>query len=141
MPEEIETIWAISNRQDDRTVLFERDPVHPGGEAFIGGSVPDCVAKTPEVERLLRSGEIIEIPEPPESRKKPLLDGSAVFEATRPDMPGQTVRLGRQLDPELVPEGAAKVMQQQAAAPAELPLPAGVVVPPEPEPQRESRRR
>jgi hypothetical protein len=142
MPDEIQTLWVVSNRQDNRVVLFERAPEHPGGEAFVGGSGPDFVARTPEVERLLRSGELVEIPEPPDGRKKPVIDAAAAYDTDYPDMPGQRVRLGRAMDPELVPEGAMKkVEQQQQQAPAELPLPAGVVVPPEPDAQRETRRR
>jgi hypothetical protein len=142
MAEEMETTWVISNRQDDRVVLFERDPAHPGGEAFVGGAGPDFVAKTPEVEAALRRGEMVEIPEPPDSRKKPLVGDAAVSMGAPPDMPGQSVRLGRQMDPELVPEGALKrVERQQEEAPKEVPVPSGVVMPPEPAPERETRRR
>jgi hypothetical protein len=132
---------VLSNRADDRVVLWERDPRHPGGEAFVGGSGPDLVARTPEVERLLRAGLLLEIPEPPDGRKKPTTDYEALPEE-RTDQPGQPIRLGRELDPELVPEGAQrKVLAQQEDAPEQVDVPAGTVVPPAPEPERSTSRR
>lgn len=134
--EEKNTIWVISNRKDDRTVLFERDALHPGGEAFIGGSGPEHVARTARIEELLRSGEIIEIPEPPEkigeepNRKKPV-PTQAVEGGPAPAQPGQPIPLGRELDPDIVPLSAQKKVQAaQAEAPshiksrAEVPPPA-----------------
>lgn len=119
-------LWVISNRQDDRVVLFERDPRHPGGEAFLGGSAPDKVYRTAEVDRLLHTGEAIEIPEPPDGPKKPV-DVAPVISQAPPAMPGQPIRLGRKLDPELVPAGAlAQVRQRQQSAPRDIPSKATV---------------
>jgi hypothetical protein len=113
-------LWVISNRQDDRVVLFERDPRHPGGEAFVGGGAPDKVYRTAEVERLLHTGEIIEIPEPPDGPKKPV-EVAPVISQTPAAMPGQPIKLGRKLDPEVVPEGAQKGVQaRQRQAPREI---------------------
>lgn len=129
-------LWVISNRQDDRVVLFERDPRHPGGEAFVGGSAPDTVYRTAEVERLLHTGEIVEIPEPPDGPKKPV-DVAPVISQAPPAMPGQPIRLGRKLDPDLVPAGAqARVRQSQRQAPGEIRSKA--TVPPDPKGQQES---
>jgi hypothetical protein len=138
MAEENNIIWAISNRQDDRVVIFERDDRHPGGEAFLGGSTPDQVFKTPEIERLMHEGLIVEIPEPPESRKKPIPIAPA-DSGVRPAMPGQPVKLGRQMDEELVPAGALKKVQaEQASQPKEIRSKA--TVPPAPTSQKESSR-
>ncbi len=137
-----ETLWVISNRKDDRVVLFERDALHPGGEAFVGGSGPDRVGRTPAVERLLRSGELLEIPEPPDSRKKPVeLEPSDL--AAMAAQPGAAVPLGRPLDPELVSADALKALQaRQEDLPDEVPAPEGAIVPQPPTPERaESRRR
>src|SRR5215831_5424097 len=45
-------LWVHSNRKDDRVVLYEVDPIHPGGQAFIGGDGPDHVYRTDQVEAL-----------------------------------------------------------------------------------------
>lgn len=131
-------LWVISNRQDDRVVLFERDPRHPGGEAFVGGAAPDKVYRTAEVERLLHTGEMIEIPEPPDGPKKPV-DVAPVISQAPPAMPGQPIRLGRKLDPDLVPEGAQRqVRQRQQGAPREIKSKA--TVPPLPKTDPETTR-
>lgn len=122
-------IWVMSNRVDDRVVLFEKDAAHPGGEAFVGGNKVDQVARTGTVEGLLRAGLLVEIPEPPDGPKKPVaLDGGDGVQL--PNQPGQPIQLGRVPDPDLVPAGAAaKVQAQQAELPeqiksaAELPPP------------------
>lgn len=126
MADHLDRIWVISNRKDDRTVLWERDDEHPGGEVFIGGSAPAEAARTPEINRLLREGLIVQIPEPPNSRKKPVsLDD--VPETYYPNQPGQRIVLGRQMDPEVVPEGAMKsVESQQSKLPDSVPSQATV---------------
>ena len=43
-----------------KIALFERDPSHPNGEAFISGPEPVEVGKTPGVVAALRSGAIVE---------------------------------------------------------------------------------
>lgn len=138
------TMWFVSNRTDDRTVLFERDPRHPGGETFIGGSAPARAYRTPNIERLLMSGEIIEVPEPrrtlvvydPETDsqieiphpKRPIdigLDPGLL----RLDSPGQPTRLGRRLDPDLWEENELRdVARRQNAMPREI-RPMGSFVP------------
>lgn len=136
--EESDYIWVISNRKDDRVVLFERDPRHPGGEAFIGGSAPDRVARTAEIDRLLHTGEIIQIPEPPESKKKPV-EFAAVVSGTPAAQPGQAIQLGRKLDPEIVPEGAqGRVRAMQSRLPEKIASKA--TVPPPPPSEKETER-
>lgn len=142
MPEEKSaTLWVMSNRLDDRVVLFERDPAHPSGEAFVAGSTPAFVGRTGDVERLLREGQMIEVPEPADGRKKPIPVGDeALGEANA--LPGRVTPLGRKLDPDLYPKGTTKaVEEQQERAGDELAVPAGTVVPPEPPAERETRRR
>lgn len=113
-------IWVISNRKDDRTVLFERDPQHPGGEAFIGGSAPDRVARTAEIDRLLHTGEIIQIPEPPDGPKKPV-EFAAFVSHVPATQPGQAIQLGRKLDSDIVPESAQRqVRAMQAKLPRNI---------------------
>lgn len=142
MAEKSKTLWAMSNRKDDRVVLFERDPAHPGGEAFVGGPAPAYVGRTGTVEGLLRDGLLIEVPEPADGRKKPQVPEEAAPDALAADAPGQVVRLGRELDPELYPDGTPKdVAVQQERAGEEIPVPAGTIVPSEPAPERETRRR
>ncbi len=133
-------LWVLSNRVDDRVVLWERDAVHPTGEAFVGGAAPALVGRSGEIERLLRTGEIIEVPEPEEGPKKPLLV-RATGDEPIPAMPGQIVRLGRKLDPELFGKADLnKIEKEQAALPAEIPVPVGVVIPPAEESERTRRR-
>lgn len=128
MADHLDRIWVISNRKDDRTVLWERDVEHPGGEVFIGGAAPAEAARTPEINRLLREGLILEIPEPPKSRKKPLpLD--EVPTTFYPSQPGQRIELGRTMDPELVPEGAMKSVEKQQEKAPEF-VPSTATVPP-----------
>lgn len=131
MADTVKTIWAISNRQDDRTVLWEVDAQHPSGEAFLGGAGPDHVAVTPAIAGLLRTGEIIEIPEPPESNKKPI-DYPAVASFASLAQPGQPVKLGRTVDPALLagPSAQKAVEKAQEAAPDAIAVPNGVIVPP-----------
>lgn len=131
MAEGPKTIWVVSNRQDDRTVLWEQDPQHPSGEAFVGGAGPDFVARTPLIEAKLRSGEIIEIPEPPDGPKKPISVPPGYQD--RPlNLPGQRIQLGRELDPELLAndKAVAQVAKAQDAAPNAIEVPSGVIIPP-----------
>ena len=136
--EEADHIWVISNRKDDRTVLFERDHAHPGGEAFIGGPTPARVGKTAAIDRLLHSGEIVEIPEPPDGPKKPI-DHSKGAPPPPPAQPGQAIQLGRVMDPDLVPERAARRVQaKQSALPDKIPSRA--VVPPPPSSEKDTNQ-
>ena len=136
-----EHIWVLSNRKDNRVVLWERDAAHPGGEAYIAGSAPAPVGKTGEVARLLREGQLIEVPEPKDGPKKP-----RILEAVSPEaaaaMPGQTTPLGRKPDPELFSDSEVdRIEKVQEKLPDEVAVPQGVVVPPEPEPERARSRR
>lgn len=138
------TAWFVSNRVDDRVVIFERDPLHPGGECFIGGSAPCRAYRTENINRLLMNGEIIEVPEPrrtlvvydPESGgtieiphpRRPL-DIQMDIGYLRADVPGQTTRLGRMLDSSLwEPE---QIQQVARRTPRNSPnaRPAGYVAP------------
>ena len=112
--EESPYIWVISNRVDDRVVLHERNALHPGGEVFVGGPTPAKAGRTGEIDRLLHTGEIVQIPEPPDGPKKPVDTESVVPHAT-PTQPGQAIRLGRKFDPDLVPDGAMRRVQAQQA--------------------------
>jgi hypothetical protein len=139
--DEPDLLWVVSNRVDDRVVLFERDPLHPGGEAFVGGSGPDHVYRTPRVRELLHAGMLLEVPEPKEGPKKPLAL-PAVDTGLIAAQPGQPIALGRPLDPDLFGAGdLERLGRAQARLPDEVPVPEGVVVPPEPAPERERRRR
>lgn len=115
-----DSIWVMSNRVDDRVVLFEKDPAHPGGEAFVGGNKVDQVGLTGTVEDLLRAGLLLEIPEPPEGPKKPVaVDGGSGVQL--PNQPGQPIQLGRVPDPDLVPASAlGDVTQQQSGLPNKI---------------------
>lgn len=101
------TLWVLSNRQDDRVVLWERDTAHPGGEAFVAGATPACVGRTAEVERLLRDNLLTEVSEPKDGPRKPIVDEVPLEEAA-PDMPGQPTRLGRTPDPEVFGDAPAE---------------------------------
>jgi len=139
------TAWFLSNRVDDRTVVFERDPRHPGGELFLGGAGPDRGYRTGTVQRLLQSGEIIEVPEPrktmmvfdPEAgeevevahRKYPIDPGvePGLMFATPP---GRAAQLGRKMDKDMWDTAALQeVSRRQRGMGAELPVPQGVIVP------------
>jgi|SRR5215471_94483 len=136
-----ETIWVMSNRKDDRVVIWERDDRHPGGEAFVGGSAPDEVFRTPEIEGLLRAGLLVEVPEPKGSTdakaddynpKKPLLV-DALAGAYPAAQPGQAIALGREPDPDLYSESDVEAIKEAVAeAPSEAPAPRGAIVPPPP---------
>jgi len=139
---ESKLIWVHSNRQDDRTVIYEPDPLHPGGQAFIGGEGPDHVYRTAAIEALLQSGELIEVPEPlrfiedPETGEKvpnPYYPDQNYTQAgeVAANMPGQPVQLGRKLNPNLWDAATmADVARRQAYMPQQRPVPPGGIVPP-----------
>lgn len=67
--EEQEHIWvrAITGLDargpgQNETLLFEKDPAHPNGEAFIAGPLPVEVGKTTAVVALLHDKKIEEVP-------------------------------------------------------------------------------
>jgi hypothetical protein len=139
---ESKLLWVHSNRQDDRTVIYEPDPLHPGGQAFVGGEGPDHVYRTAAIEQLLQSGELIEVPEPaktwvdPETGEEvpnPFYPDQNYSQAgdVPPAMPGQPIQLGRKLNPALWDEGQMKeIVRRQQYMPSYRPVPPGVIVPP-----------
>jgi len=135
-------LWVHSNRKDDRVVVYEVDPIHPGGQAFVGGEGPDHVYRTGAIEALLQSGELIEVPEPAktwtnpetgEEEPNPYYPDQNYSQAgdIPPAMPGQPIQLGRKLNPNLWDEGQmTEIQRRQAYMPSYRPVPAGVIVPP-----------
>lgn len=113
-----DVIWVVSNRRDDRVVLAEPDHRHPGGWAFIGGGTPNPVFKTARVLAAIHNGEAVEVAEPPASRKRPTPVTDSAIPAFAA-MPGQPVPLGRQHDPELVPN-PPKVQERDVPSTAEF---------------------
>jgi hypothetical protein len=103
------TVWVLSNREDDVVVGWEQDPRHPGGEAFIGGSAPDHVYKTPMVNKALYDQTARVVPEPARMIVHPIsgeryvnplhLMQSPEKTAVPRGLPGQPIKLGRPLDP------------------------------------------
>lgn len=134
--------WAVSGRTDDRVVLFERDPLHPGGEAFIAGPTPDFVYRTGLVNQLVMNGLIVETPEPKRTIRvvrdgqeveiaNPRYPVSSGIEAggTPAAQPGRPIPLGRTLDPELFDAADIRAVEQRLAGrPTEL-KPVGAYVP------------
>lgn len=57
---EAETVWVESGLPNTRTALYERDPSHPGGEAFVGPGEAVEVARTGSVEARLQAGVLRE---------------------------------------------------------------------------------
>lgn len=132
-------IWVVSNRLDDRVVLWERDRAHQGGEAFIGGSAPARVGHTPEIDRLLHEGIIVEVSEPigssiPSAKdynpKKPQPLPPQQIEQAPPAQPGAPAPLGRELDPDLISEADRKRAKESLLGkPEEIARPKGAIVP------------
>jgi hypothetical protein len=134
--------WGVSGRTDDRVVLFERDPMHPGGEAFIAGPTPDFIYKTGQVNQLLMQGLIVEVPEPKRTVKV-MRDGQET-EIPNPRypvntgietgdsvaaQPGRPIPLGRTLDPELFDAADITAVERRLSGrPTEL-TPTGAYVP------------
>lgn len=134
--------WVVSNRVDDRPALYEVDDRHPSGNAYVAGSTPDFVFRTPAVLRLLNEGVLVEVPEPKDGPKKPLVVAAPTVGMTAAAQPGQPIRLGRALDPDLFDPGAREqVKAQQEGKPQEVAVPYGVVVPPAVAPERDTVRR
>lgn len=134
--------WVMSARTDDRVVLFERDPRHPGGEAFLAGPTPDYVYRTPQIQQLVMQGMLIEVPEPKRTIK--ILQDGEEIEIANPRypreagieagiltsaQPGRPIPLGRKLDPDLYDaEAIALVERRLAGRPNEI-VPSGAYVP------------
>jgi len=134
------TAWYVSNRVDDRVVLWERDPRHPNGEVFLAGGTPARAFRTTNIQRLEMSGEILEVPEPNKTatdadgnevanRKMPL-DVGVDPGLTMAAQPGHEAPLGRKLDKDLWSDKARDtVAKRQAQFPGAVPAPAGAIVP------------
>jgi hypothetical protein len=133
------TAWYVSNRADDRVVIWERDPRHPNGEILIGGSAPSRAYRTRDVDSAVYSLQLIEVPEPLRTVKD--ADGNEVANRKYPAepgadpaivvaaQPGQPIPLGRKLDPELWDEKArADVAAKQAKMPSDIPVSPQTVV-------------
>ena len=58
-----ELIWVKSAKDDGRVALFEKDKLHPDGEAFVCDK-PVQVAMTPLVERMLTKGYLVQVDGP-----------------------------------------------------------------------------
>ena len=65
-----------SNLPNDQVVLWERDPAHPDGEAYIAGDTTVVVAETPAVSRLLAEKKIVKSGKQPAKPKAPKTDDS-----------------------------------------------------------------
>jgi hypothetical protein len=152
-------LWVHSNRTDDRVVLMEIHPAHPGGQAFVGGPGVAKVGRSPEIERLLYTGELIEVPEPPKTVKNDNGDsipnprypvvGTGSGQPPVTQQPGQPILLGRQVDPEIWGENGKQVAQdvrrRQRSMPGAInPAPGGITPPGMPgtvaQRERDSRR-
>lgn len=123
-------LWVMSNRVDDRAVLWERDQRHPGGEVFVGGDGVIPAYRTPAIRAKLNNGEIVEVPPPSaESRRFPHVEPAKRAFAATP--PGRPVRLGRHLDHDLYPDEGQRrsVERKQQELPEQIEVPEGVVVP------------
>ena len=53
------TVKAVG--QPDKTVLWEKNKAHPGGEVFLSTGDVAQVAKTPAVEERLRKGTLVKV--------------------------------------------------------------------------------
>jgi hypothetical protein len=139
------TIWVLSGRADDRVVIYERDPRHPAGEAFVAGSCPARVYRTEEMERLMLTGELVEVPAPRKFVK--VMDEFTNEERDEPNPkypldidiepyeqmvvnPGRPTPLGRRMDPTLWDEETIREVQTRVAKqPREVRLAPGGYVP------------
>lgn len=132
--------WVVSNRVDDVVVLWEQDRRHPGGEAFIGGGVPDYVYKTPAVDKAVYDGLAVKVDAPAamltnavtgEEYMNPLL---MLSEPERGDtaraLPGQPILLGRKLDTKFWSDAQIdKVGKKQAEGRQMIPVDPETIVP------------
>lgn len=67
-----ELITVMAAKADDRAVLWEPNPDHPGGEAFIAGDGRAVtVALTPRVQEKLTAGTLIRVQVAPPSGGEP----------------------------------------------------------------------
>lgn len=54
-----ELVTVKSATDDEKVVLWERHPDHPGQEAYVAGVNPVVVALTDEVQRRIKSGALV----------------------------------------------------------------------------------
>lgn len=52
-------VTVRSARTDDRVAFYEKNPLHPDGQAFVAGRKPVTVAKTAGVEAALATGRLV----------------------------------------------------------------------------------
>lgn len=73
---EADTIgWFVSGRTDDRIVISENSPLHPGGNLFVGGDQPAQPGyRTQRVMELLGARYLIEMDGPGERLDRPHQD-------------------------------------------------------------------
>jgi hypothetical protein len=133
------TRWLVSNRVDDRVVIWEVDIRHPGGEVMLGGSSPRRAYLTPDIEQLIYSGWLVDVPPPLRyvqdgdgtvlpNRKYPQQHGPDLS-ILRVAMPGQPTPLGRKLDPELwSQEMRDEVARRTRGLPKEAPVPKETII-------------
>jgi|SRR5215831_11976747 len=86
--EDLELMWVESGLGTDQVALFEQNPSHPDGEAFVGTGPAVQVAKTPLVMDRLNSGALVESSEPKaDAPAAPAAAPSAVPAASTPASP------------------------------------------------------
>ena len=68
------TMWVQASgdfTNGGKVVLWERDPLHPEGEIFIGDANPIEVGDTDAVQERIRTGALVKV-DAPEGEKKPV---------------------------------------------------------------------
>lgn len=85
-----ELITVMAAQVDDRVVLWEADPAHPEGEAFItGDGRAVTVALTSRVQQKLAAGILLQVqvtpppPDPPPPAEAPPFEGYDALSATQ----------------------------------------------------------
>jgi hypothetical protein len=113
-----EYIWVRAIRGVDRNgvvgehevLLFEKDSVHPNGEAFIAGPIPVQVGESREVARLLKDKDIEKVSDA-EAKKAgaaadPLAEQRAALDARAKELDERENGL-KQREAQLQPSGRA----------------------------------
>jgi hypothetical protein len=82
-------IHVMAAKADDKTVLWETDPMHvtddnPTGEIFIAGNGTSVeVGRTPEIEKRLKDGTLIEV-KPGGKAQKQAKEADTTFRPAHP---------------------------------------------------------
>lgn len=120
-----DTVWVRSGLVEPRVALSERDPMHPGGEAWVAGSVSPTgeverkaveVGRTALVEQKIRSGELVEVEGPSRDERADAREAAERIEGAVPVEP-TVVGVGDPLTPE-ARAAAAEVAAEDAQADA-----------------------